>query len=105
MKCPCCGQSINDLPIEALRELSLTRTEKRLVDVLIAAYPNALQMPDVVAAVYGTARLPDDASGVMRTMASRVRPRMKAIGWTISKSHGQGIRGGFKLERVDEATS
>lgn len=39
MKCPCCGQPVDEVPIADLSAANLTAMERAVVDYLVSVYP------------------------------------------------------------------
>ena len=101
--CPHCGQPITGAPadlVAALVAVRMPRRERMVVETLLRAYPRRLSTGALSDAVYGLEN--DDLPWpheTLRSHVSKVRPKLRRIGWTIENRRYDG----YWLARVGEA--
>ena len=95
MKCPCCGQPVEEVSLGSLVEANLTAVERRVVEVLIEAYPSRISLEHIIDALYV-----DDPNGGplwarknAHVMVHRLRKKLAEVGWSIPKVRGTGTSG------------
>lgn len=92
MRCPCCNNEIEALPIEFILEVPFGELQEEIVKLLILSYPRALTRDYIIERVYSHRDEPEKVEICMMTYFSRIRNKLKPYGWTISGSTGKHTR-------------
>ena len=99
--CPTCGQKVGSDLIVSLEtnciarggvSVFVTPLEAEFMHVLARRYPGCARKSALIAEIYGAAHEPGDAVGVIRTVASRLRRKLRPIGVDIPNTHSTGYR-------------
>ena len=92
MKCPCCCSEIDDVPVEALREIMLSPQQKLVFSLLLRRYPQQVHREAIIETLFGHRM--DGGPLTAKTLASvilaQLRDRLKDYGWTITSSNNTG---------------
>lgn len=100
--CPTCGSEYPfDVPrVDLNRNIiicrkgwrKLTPREAEIMAVVIDRYPRMATMADIFAGIYGMADEPENATYMLRVYITKLRSRLKPIGWTLINIHSRGYR-------------
>ena len=106
ISCPTCGHEMvaAHAPLESLAGAPLSKRERQIVDALARVYPRALDLGQVVDAMYSDDPNggPDNPEGVVRTLVSRLRALLPNYGWNIPINRtGHGNFGRYRLKPVE----
>lgn len=93
MKCPCCGQDVDDAGLLMLKAMPLGGQHRRMLDELIRVYPNGVTHDRLVTVLYHDAANggADNASQVASIVMSRLRRKVMDLGWAIPKAYKNGV--------------
>jgi hypothetical protein len=103
--CPCCGETLRPSfrPIDALRHVPLAAAQRRLLDVLISAYPRTVAHGALVEAVWGH-RADGGPDGDLFThlavLQGRMNRQINQLGWNVGAAHN-GVRGSRRLSAIE----
>lgn len=101
MKCPCCGHAVDDIPMTSLLDGPFSGTEKAVLKSIVDRHPRPATLKHMVDCVYPYGAGPENENMVVRVMLSRIRAKLKPMGWAIPNAHtGPGVMGQYKLERL-----
>ena len=104
-RCPCCGHTVTAaVPREELAGHFGPDTVFGRIVQRLAWRPGLLvDMPDLVAAAYGACEDggPVHAYGVIRTLMSVNRDKLRALGWRIERQ--PGTYRGYRLVLADQS--
>lgn len=104
MMCPCCNQPINAdrAPMESLREVGLSGTQRRILTILVDANGRYVDKGFMIDTIWGRAAHggSSDPDSILGTLYARIRKSIEPYGWTISRDiRGRGAEGRHRIER------
>lgn len=92
--CPCCGQETNQPSLDSLKWLLLTRTEREILDKLVAEHPRKLSGEQLTDWLYRDRADGGPLSG-RRTVdvhLFNLRKKIAATGWWVGRhGYGEGV--------------
>lgn len=100
-KCPCCGSELAELPIETLMEAPISPLAKRILSVLITAYPLSMTREILAREVYMNAPQggPLSATEVIGVTMHHANLKLVPLGWRMG-ARASGKREDVALRRV-----
>jgi hypothetical protein len=103
--CPCCGRetSVSRVDLDDLKRVKASKTLRRIMFVLIAAFPNSVPMSALTVAVYDNCQRPRpfDPAATLRVQIYRLREKIAVLGWDIPVQHGgYGAEGHYRLKML-----
>lgn len=88
--CPCCGSEIEKWPVEVLAFAELTKSQLKIMDMLLGAYPKGVPRDRAISKLYD-----DDPDGgplcadaVVRTQVKYMNPRIAPFGFRVVGRQG-----------------
>ena len=92
MKCPCCGSSVDALPIDGLAALPMSRHRRRIIQGLIRAYPTPILGPDLADYVYADDPDGGPVSGMQSITVTlgRIDKILVGTGWRLIRKRDRG---------------
>lgn len=102
--CPTCNRPMEAAraPIEGLASASLGPIERRIVEILVRAYPRSISADRMADMVYSDDRSggPDNPGISISVTMIRLREKLPPFGWTIPRARrGRGSEG-YHLEPI-----
>jgi len=84
--CPCCGTPVRGLSAFALKGLSLTPSQRTVLNTLVGRFPSAIHVETIAAALWG-----DNPNGGPETAENVIRVYICALNKKLAKS-------GYRIE-------
>lgn len=101
MNCPCCGQHIDELPMNALAELPLPIVPRTIANALLKVYPRTISSDKLLSEVYTIHNEPEYARTALSVQLGKLRTHIEPYGWTVTnRKTGRGNKAQYKLEKL-----
>lgn len=99
--CKCCGQPIIKAPpdlVEALHNPEFPGRMAKILDEMVRAWPRPVSADTIIENVFDPFGRAKDELNIVRSLISRMRPRLEKHGWKIEMLRGRG----YRIERASK---